>query len=391
MNKWWWIVAAVVVGHFGLHLTLYNRLNALGLTRCRIKQAEVFLLLSCLMIPPLAAWRFRDILSAAFAGSLNVREVPDLLWYYGSLCLLAWPLLGIAWLATRPIFGFQRISLKSECELVDVAKEVAAPLAMTPKCRWASRIPGNEIFRLAIEEKQLPVWGLPSELDGFRIAHLSDVHLTGHIATDFFAYIVQRTNAWQPDLIALTGDIIDKPECIAWLSDCFADANAPAGCFSILGNHDTQVADPSQIREMMQQIGWQDLGGRTMRHDLRGVPVTLIGNEQPWFPGPANVPDGEPADSLRIALCHSPDQIGWARRQGIELMLAGHTHGGQGRLPLAGPLLSPSLYGSRFASGEFYLAPTTMHVSRGLSGKHLLRLRCPPELSLLVLRCPPEK
>lgn len=391
MNVWWWIVAAVLVGHFGLHLTAYNRLNAFGLKRRRIKQVEVLLLLSCLVIPPVIAWGYRDLLAAAFAGSLSIGEIPDVLWFYGSLCLLTWPLFGIAWLVTRPLFGFQRIPLKTECESVDVAKEVAAPLAVTPKCRWASRIPGNEIFRLAIEEKQVPVRGLPKGLDGFRIAHLSDIHLTGHIATDFFAYVIQRTNAWQPDLIALTGDIIDKPECIAWLPDCFAEARAPAGCFSILGNHDTQVADPNRIREVMQEIGWQDLGGRAIRLPLRDLPVTLIGNERPWFPGPANRADSHPKDSLRIALCHSPDQIGWARQQGIELMLAGHTHGGQGRLPLAGPLLSPSLHGSRFASGEFYLAPTTMHVSRGLSGKHLLRLSCPPELALLVLRCAEEQ
>ena len=85
-------------------------------------------------------------------------------------------------------------------------------------------------------------------------------------------------------------------------------------------------------------------------------------------------------------LSHSPDQIRWARNHNIQLMLAGHTHGGQGRLPLLGPILSPSLYGSRFASGQFYHDPTTMHVTRGLGGTRLLRLNCPPELSLLTLR-----
>ena len=67
-------------------------------------------------------------------------------------------------------------------------------------------------------------------------------------------------------------------------------------------------------------------------------------------------------------------------------MLAGHTHGGQGRLPLIGPVLSPSFHGSRYASGDFYKSPTTMHVSRGLSGTHLIRINCRPQLSLLTLR-----
>ena len=69
-------------------------------------------------------------------------------------------------------------------------------------------------------------------------------------------------------------------------------------------------------------------------------------------------------------------------------MLAGHTHGGQGRLPLAGPILGPSRYGSRYASGDFYKPPTTMHVTRGLGGTHLIRINCRPELSLLTLRRP---
>lgn len=393
MNKWWWIVAAVAVGHVGWHIALYNRLNATGIPRRRIKQAEIFLLLSCLTVPLLALWQYWDAVAAALTGNVHFSETPDPLWYYGIVCLLAWPLLGIPWLLTRPIFGFQRIPVIIEREVVDVREKVAAPLAMTQKCRWAARIPANEMFQLAIEEKQLPVRGLPKELDGLRIAHLSDVHLTGHIAADFFKYVIQRTNVWQPDLIVLTGDIIDKPECIAWLPDCFAEANASAGRFFILGNHDTQVEDPTEIRQMMQQIGWQDLGGRIVHHHLRGTTVTLCGNEMPWFPGPENLSPSNPKPPrpLRMALCHSPDQIGWARRHGVELVLAGHTHGGQGRLPVLGPVLSPSRHGSRFASGEFFLTPTTMHVSRGLSGKHLLRLQCPPELALLVLRCPEDQ
>ncbi|MEM7479130.1 MAG: metallophosphoesterase, partial [Planctomycetota bacterium] len=83
---------------------------------------------------------------------------------------------------------------------------------------------------------------------------------------------------------------------------------------------------------------------------------------------------------------HTPDCIPWARENQCDLMLAGHTHGGQMRLPLIGPLLAPSLYGSAFASGVFYLKPTLVHVSRGIAGTHPLRLRCPPEISLLTLR-----
>jgi predicted MPP superfamily phosphohydrolase len=68
-------------------------------------------------------------------------------------------------------------------------------------------------------------------------------------------------------------------------------------------------------------------------------------------------------------------------------MLAGHNHGGQVRLPLVGPVFSPSLFGCRYASGVFWEPPTLLYVSRGISGQHPWRWRCPPELTKLILRC----
>ena len=98
--------------------------------------------------------------------------------------------------------------------------------------------------------------------------------------------------------------------------------------------------------------------------------------------------DGVLGNAFRLLLSHTPDNIGWARRQNIDLMLAGHNHGGQVRLPAIGPVYSPSRFGTRYASGVFWEPPTLMHVSRGLAGRHPLRLNCPPELTRLVLRRP---
>jgi predicted MPP superfamily phosphohydrolase len=186
--------------------------------------------------------------------------------------------------------------------------------------------------------------------------------------------------------LAITGDIIDKQSCIDWLGDIFGSAEATDGCYYVLGNHDTRIVDSWQTRQAMDSAGWTDLGSRSLRTSLRGVETLMIGNEHPWYERP--IIEDKEGDEFRFLLSHSPDQIGWARKHRVELMLAGHTHGGQGRLPLAGPLLSPSYHGSRFASGDFYKAPTTMHVSRGLCGTHLLRINCRPELSLLRLRSP---
>jgi predicted MPP superfamily phosphohydrolase len=123
--------------------------------------------------------------------------------------------------------------------------------------------------------------------------------------------------------------------------------------------------------------------------ELRGWPVAVAGNELPWFAPAAaawEIPyileDRRP---LRIALAHSPDQIEWAQIHCFDLMLAGHTHGGQIRLPVIGAVFCPSRFGVRYAAGTFYCPPTVMHVTRGISGVRAVRYGCPPELTKLVL------
>lgn len=387
---WWIYFAAAIIGHFGLYLAIYNRLNSLGIPRHRIKQLEWVFLVMCLLTPLVLAGLYTEFLRAALFAAPPWQALPTGLFAYTVLCLAVWIYPGLPWLWTRPIFGYQHVDVKKNVRRVNVRAESSEPLAVSPKCRFQSRWPFNQILDLAIEEKQLPIPGLPPQLDGFKIAHLSDIHLTGHIAPDYFRYAVDQANAWQPDLMALTGDIVDTDRCIDWVAPCFQHATAAQGCYFVLGNHDTRVRDPNQIRAAMTRIGWRDAGGRQIQQTVRDCTLNLIGNEAPWFPAPpasSTQPDSnDGAAAFTLALCHSPDRIDWARRRGVHLMLAGHTHGGQGRLPVLGPILSPSRHGSRFASGEFYLAPTTMHVTRGLSGVHLLRLRCPPELALLVLR-----
>jgi predicted MPP superfamily phosphohydrolase len=112
----------------------------------------------------------------------------------------------------------------------------------------------------------------------------------------------------------------------------------------------------------------------------------------PWFKPASNfdnVPNyGEPGRPLRILLSHSPDEFEWAQARDVDLVLAGHLHGGQVRLPLFGAIVSPSRYGVRYSLGVFTAGNTVMHVSRGTGSLTPLRYNCPPEISLLTL-CPP--
>ncbi len=379
---WLMIWLAVLVGHGGLHIAIYNRINGFGWPRRLLKTIVKFFLLTTILIPIAIVFCYAPVLKEMLWGQTSV-AIPAPLMVYGLLCLAVWIVLGIPWLIWRPIFGLEWVQAPRECEVVDVQQAVGHPLAMTAKARLEARLPLNQLFDLSIEQISLPVAGLPSALDGYRIAHISDVHLTGEVHPDYAKYAVGRATAWQPDLMALTGDIIDKQPCIDWLVEIFSPAAALDGCYFVLGNHDTRIRESRLTREAMSLAGWTDLGSRFIQRDLAGVPAMIIGNEHPWYARP-EIESTE--DQFRLLLSHSPDQFRWAREHRVHLMLAGHTHGGQGRLPLAGPILSPSFHGSRYASGDFYRAPTTMHVTRGIGGVHLMRINCRPELSLITLR-----
>ncbi|TWU16041.1 metallophosphoesterase [Allorhodopirellula heiligendammensis] len=388
MNLVW--VCLALIAHFGLRLSAYNRLNSLGWPRRAIKRIEKLMFLETWVTPAVIGIVWARSFRSMAEGSFVWDDLPLAVLAYGVLCLILGGMLFVLWLLWRPIFGVQHAMVTRVNRVERASREDIEQFARTPKCRRAARIPGNQFLDLAIENIDIPLARLPRELDGYRIAHLSDIHLTGDLDPAYMARVINRALEFRPEMFALTGDIVDAQECVAWLAEMFSAARANDGSFFILGNHDTRVAEPSEVRRQMAAGGWTDVGGCCRRTRLRGIDVTLCGNEWPWFerPSPTEIIAIEEAmdAQLKICLSHSPDQYDWARRHQFDLLLCGHTHGGQGRLPLAGPILSPSWHGTRWASGDFYRAPTTMHVSRGLGGVHLLRIHCRPELSLLTLR-----
>jgi predicted MPP superfamily phosphohydrolase len=143
-----------------------------------------------------------------------------------------------------------------------------------------------------------------------------------------------------------------------------------------------------RLRQAIVDAGTRYLGARHQELCIEGETILLAGNELPWIRPAADMTRIDDTTALRVLLAHTPDQLPWARRHGFDLMLAGHNHGGQIRLPLVGPLFSPSRYGVKYACGLFHEPPTLMHVSRGVSALDPLRYNCPPELTRIVLRSP---
>jgi predicted MPP superfamily phosphohydrolase len=378
-----------VLGHWSFCLWLSNTINGLGWSRLRTKlcskPVDWFLSLGTLA---LAFWLWQN--GAAASGPDAWQAFP--LWLKGYAVFA----MGVATLFFPP-WLWRQLTVKSPAVLqsnhtavFDLKRELPGQLRPRGLGHVYLRLPGNQSYRLSIHEKTLEMPRLPATLDGMSIAHLSDLHFTGRISKAYFDEVVRRTNELDCDLIALTGDLVDCDACLQWVPDTLGKLRARHGVYFILGNHDLRT-DHVRLRAMLTDAGAVDLSGRWLTQQIRGQRVVLAGNELPWI-GPAadmqSCDADEYAGCFRIALAHTPDQVVWARRHDFDLMLAGHTHGGQIRFPLIGPILAPSLYGVRYASGTFHVPPTVMHVSRGISGLQPIRWNCPPELAKLVLKSP---
>jgi predicted MPP superfamily phosphohydrolase len=278
-------------------------------------------------------------------------------------------------------------------EEVNCARPLGVPLLNGRFATRCGRIPWNQIFELSIEHREIEFSRLPVALDGMSIVHLSDFHFTGRFAKEYFQEVVRLANDLTPDLVALTGDLVDHAPYIDWLPKTIGQLRAAVGVFFIFGNHDLRTRDVNRLQQTLTQLGLVHVGGRWVKVDLRGESLVLAGNELPWFSPAADMRNcvsaavGLDRDRpFRVLLAHSPDQFDWAQRWDFDLMLAGHTHGGQFCLPGIGPLLTPSWHGVKYSRGTFASGRTVMHVSRGVSSELPLRWNCPPELSQIVLR-----
>jgi hypothetical protein len=150
-----------------------------------------------------------------------------------------------------------------------------------------TNFPEMNFARLSIEQQTIKLPRLPQTLKGLKVAHLSDFHFTGDLAEEFFDYVIQRVNAWQPELVVLTGDYLDHKDCLPWLTRVFAELSDPSRVFYVLGNHDSKRGLQREINRALQAAGIVDVGGGPWRIvNVRNTPILLAGNEEPWL-GPA--------------------------------------------------------------------------------------------------------
>jgi uncharacterized protein len=384
----WILCPLAVVGHFAICVAVLNRLHSFALRRWlrHVVDAVVFAVLLGVLGLAEAALMLSPESFQRPLGSLAAHPVAAA--YFALCCVYA---VLVSWLwAVRKYRGPAPQLLSNHSRVIRADRQFdRLPCGDLWTRMWA-RVPGNQLLHLEVNEKTLHVPRLPAELDGLRIAHLSDLHFTGQLTRDYFDVIVDQTNAMQADLIAITGDLIDRHECLPWFHQVLGRLSSRLGVFCVLGNHEWKLPDKHEIVDAIQSAGLHYVGGACTTVGCGGQTILLAGNELPWWGPAANVQrheaQGSNPPALRVLLAHTPDRIRWARQHGFDLMLAGHTHGGQIRFPMIGAVVSQSRYGVKYASGVFYEPPSVLHVSRGLSGCQPLRILCRPELALLVLR-----
>ena len=247
------------------------------------------------------------------------------------------------------------------------------------------RLPGNQSFRLAVERWSVELPGLPPALDGLKVLHLSDLHFARGFRRRYFEEVADEAARLEPDLVLFTGDLIDDAATVDWIAPVLSRVRGRLGQFAILGNHDIYY-DLDAIRRELAAAGFADLDGRWATVAAGGSTLALGGTSAPW--GPDLDPAARPAADATLVLSHTPDRFPRIAGWGVDMVFAGHNHGGQFRLPVIGPVLMPSRYNRRFDMGFFRAGRTLMYVSRGVAGKHPLRYNCLPEITGFTLRAP---
>jgi predicted MPP superfamily phosphohydrolase len=381
LTLWWLLLAGAAVGHVALCTVVLNCLYARPWPRPLLHQIRFWLAILAASVPIASAFLF-----PAGPPSFEPGNWRTWLLTYLYLCaaigFIVFPLITLY----RLLRKHPQALLTNHTRHLDVAAELGFKPAGHGKYRALCHFPGNEVFKVDIAERTFCLPRLPEAWDGLTILHLSDLHLCGSPDKAYYQYVMDLCGSPEPDILAVTGDVVDSHKHHRWVVPVLGRLRWKLAAFAVLGNHD-YWHDPNLVRRRLRKLGIRVLGNGWEELPVHGQSLVVIGNETPWFqPGPDLA--GCPAGVFRLCLSHTPDNLPWGRANGIDLMLAGHNHGGQIRLPGIGSIFVPSRYSRKYDCGIFHEPPTLLHVSRGLSGQQPLRYNCRPEVTRIVLRSP---
>jgi predicted MPP superfamily phosphohydrolase len=270
----------------------------------------------------------------------------------------------------------RRSFLKRWLRLILVAGVVGYPLFI-------------ERYRFQINRYDIPVAGLPPVFEGFTIVQLTDLHYGPLMPLALVRHLIHQANALEKDIIVCTGDYVNEHDRAKQIDRVWPELiklEAADGVYSVLGNHDHWA-------DARKSIDWLRRSGQDVRH--RAVAINR-GAARIWIGGAGDFWEDEPGidrafrtvppQEFKILLAHNPDTIDTVYTTRVDLVIAGHTHGGQVRVPFWGPPVLPVI-NKRYASGIIHARHTTLFISRGLGWAIVpVRLNCLPEIAVLRLK-----
>jgi uncharacterized protein len=276
-----------------------------------------------------------------------------------------------------------------EARRMQRAAPPATPLrALAAGIAQAARQALAEPYMLKVERREIRLSRLPPKLDGLRIVHLSDIHHSPFTGTEQIERAIETANSLEPDLIALTGDYVSHESAYAApCAELMGRLRARSGVYAVLGNHD-HWTDAPLITDLFRAEGIQVLVNEGMRFELGGASFWLAGVDDTMV-GLEDLPlalAGSRTDEMKLLLAHNPVILRRAARAGVDLVLSGHTHGGQ--VTWRSERSASGRPRRRLLRGLGRQGDTQIYVTRGLGTVVLpIRYGCPPEVSLLELRC----
>lgn len=240
---------------------------------------------------------------------------------------------------------------------------------------------------------------LPSEFEGFRIAHVSDLHNSEWGESN--ERLINLLKASKPDIIAITGDIVDRNRTNVEIAVNFAkEATKIAPCYYVSGNHESAIPNYDQLEKGLTEVGVTVLNNSKVEIKRGNDKITIMGICDPTLV--IDERDGYDEKSITkdliskisytkndytILLSHRPESFDIYVEKEIDLTLSGHAHGGQVRLPLIGGILAPNQgFFPYYDSGLYEKNTSAMIVSRGIGNSTFpIRVNNVPEIILIEL------
>jgi uncharacterized protein len=276
----------------------------------------------------------------------------------------------------------QMIQKAMDLHARSVTSRMRIPLGKSLYGRWFRdmRVEFNELS-LEVREDRIGA-------DGISLVQLSDIHTGPYVEGPELGWVMDKVTGMQPDIIVLTGDYVNRdPAELYPCLEALSRLKAPGGVFAVLGNHDFW-GDEDEVAAALEGVGIVVLRNRGVDIEIRGTRLHLAGVDD-WKEKQSDLKlasRDRSAERLSILLSHCPQIVEEAADEGYDLVLSGHTHGMQVRLPVFRQLASRFMH-NRFDHGHSRHQNTHLFISRGLGVVTLpWRYKCPPEVTRIRLK-----